>query len=61
MNILNVAAGKLRPLDMPDKYFLVNIDQAYYSKLGPAAIEEYYFNREARHEKEYNQSFRCFG
>jgi len=41
--ILNLAAGKLKPLDMPnDQYFLVQLDTMYYHSSEPKDIERLY-------------------
>lgn len=40
--ILNIAAGKIHPLDLErvDHYFLVNLDTMYYNAISPAEIEQ---------------------
>lgn len=38
--ILNIAAGKLIPIDLPEKYFLINTDTMYYHNTSPDIIEK---------------------
>lgn len=40
MKILNLAAGKLLPLDLPMYYLLVQLDTMYYDYMDPARIEQ---------------------
>lgn len=42
--ILNIAAGKIMPLDLPEDYFLVNLDTAYYNTTKPGIIEKEWDN-----------------
>lgn len=37
--ILNIAAGKLSPVDLPKPYFLINTDTMYYQSSPPHEIE----------------------
>ena len=41
-NILNIAAGKLKPINLPDKYFLINLDTMYYDSIKPEHVETIY-------------------
>ncbi len=38
--ILNIAAGKFDPLDLPEDFFLVNLDTSYYNNITPDEIEK---------------------
>ncbi len=38
--ILNIAAGKQLPLDLPKNYFLINTDTMYYDSTSPDIIEK---------------------
>lgn len=42
--ILNIAGGKINPLDLDNvgEYFIVNVDKMYYSRSNPAEIETRY-------------------
>ncbi|MGD2072239.1 MAG: hypothetical protein PVG65_01975, partial [Candidatus Thorarchaeota archaeon] len=40
--ILNIAAGKLLPLNLPENFFLINLDISYFSSTEPGKIEEEY-------------------
>lgn len=40
--ILNIAAGKMQPLDLPKIFFLINLDTSYYDALTASAIEREY-------------------
>jgi predicted SAM-dependent methyltransferase len=45
MVILNIAAGKIKPLNLPNKYFLVNVDLRYYDCfITPEVIETKYID-----------------
>ena len=54
ISILNIAAGKFKPLELPvtDEYFLINLDTMYYDFSDPLSIEREHslwdkkFNRE---------------
>jgi hypothetical protein len=48
--ILNIAGGKVDPIRLPDKYFLVNLDKMYYSNTTPQQLESLYddWNKEGR-------------
>ena len=41
-SILNVAGGKMRPIDLAGPYFLVNVDKMYYRNADPDLIEQEY-------------------
>lgn len=58
MKILNVAAGKIKPIlrDVVEPYFLLNLDTSYFSADGAATIER---NADAWDEYE-NDTFECF-
>ncbi len=38
--ILNIAAGKVTPIDLPENYFLINTDTMYYHNTTPDIIEK---------------------
>jgi len=40
VKILNLAAGKLLPLDLPTYYLLVQLDTMYYDYMDPSKIEQ---------------------
>ena len=41
--ILNIAAGKIFPEEVPENFFLVNLDKMYYTQTNPELLEvEYY-------------------
>jgi hypothetical protein len=39
-SILNIAGGKIPPLDLSGQYFLVNVDTMYYMHTDPAHVEK---------------------
>lgn len=39
-SILNIAGGKIPPLDLSGQYFLVNVDTMYYMHTDPAQVEK---------------------
>ena len=55
MRILNLAAGKLLPLDLPDAYFLVQLDTMYYYHADPTTVEQY----ESQYDEDKIMRFRC--
>jgi hypothetical protein len=41
--ILNIAAGKFPPLELPEYYYILNLDTMYYQANTPEQVEENYF------------------
>ena len=41
--ILNIAAGKLFPEELPENFFLVNLDKMYYTSTEPELLEAEYY------------------
>lgn len=42
--MLNIAAGKFLPLELPRRYYLINLDTMYFQANSPAQTETNYFN-----------------
>src|SRR4030042_3012747 len=42
--ILNIAAGKIFPEELPENCFLVNLDKMYYTTTPPEVSESEYYN-----------------
>jgi len=42
-SILNIAAGKFQPLELPENFFLLNLDTMYYQANNPEQSEENFF------------------
>lgn len=38
--VLNLGAGKLKPLELMDKFLLLNVDKSYYDTITPAQVEQ---------------------